>query len=171
MFKRAWDEAFTKKNIQLAFRKSGIWPTDSIHIIKSISVPTNTLLPKPPGVLKTLKSVKSIYRFRISYESSLSADKIKTLFSTTLKLSAEVSILQYQKRSLEKAINLQNKKNRQGIRLNLCGESNKGKVNCSFGATPIWSLLAPAWRNQHLLDPATSIFHLLNAWSSAGVRS
>ena len=132
MFKRAWDKAFTKKNIQLSFRKSGIWPTDSIHITKSISVPTITFLPKPPGVLKTLKSAKSIYRFKISYESSLSADKIKTLFSTTVKLSPEISILQYQKRSLEKAIKLQKKKNRQGIRLNLCGEPNKGKVNCGL---------------------------------------
>ncbi len=37
MFKRSWDKAFTEKNIQSAFHKSRIWPTDGSNIIKTIT--------------------------------------------------------------------------------------------------------------------------------------
>ena len=39
LFKVAWDKAFTESNIQSAFRKAGIWPTDGIHIITAIARP------------------------------------------------------------------------------------------------------------------------------------
>ncbi len=39
-FKRSWDKAFTEENIQSAFRKSGIWPTDGTHVLKTITHPT-----------------------------------------------------------------------------------------------------------------------------------
>jgi hypothetical protein len=45
-------------------------------------------------------------------------------------LSAEVAVLQYQKQGLEKAIQLQKKKNKQGVRLNLYREPNKDIVDC-----------------------------------------
>jgi hypothetical protein len=85
---------------------------------------------KAPGVLKAPRSSKSIRRFHTSYERSPTADKVKTLFSTTLQLSAQVSVLQHQNRGLQKAIELQKKKNRQGVRLNLCGQPNKETIGC-----------------------------------------
>ena len=39
-FKRSWDKAFTESNIQSAFRKSGIWPTDGTDVLKTITRPT-----------------------------------------------------------------------------------------------------------------------------------
>ena len=47
MFKRAFNKDFTKDNIQPAFRKSGIWPTNSSKIIKTITRPTLSLPEKP----------------------------------------------------------------------------------------------------------------------------
>jgi len=47
------------------------------------------------------------------------------LFVTTLRLAAQVSVLEHEKRGLFKAIELQKKKGRQGVRLNLVGEVNK----------------------------------------------
>ena len=52
LFKRAWDKAFTEANIQSAFRKAGIWPTDGIHIIKAIAHPIISSPIKAPGILK-----------------------------------------------------------------------------------------------------------------------
>ncbi len=92
MFKRSWDKAFTEKNIQSAFHKSGIWPTDSSHIIKTITRPTIVLLEEQAG-LRSLKSAKSIRRFYATYDKELTVNKVKKLFTTTLHLSAQVAYL------------------------------------------------------------------------------
>ena len=84
---------------------------------------------KAPGILKAPRSSKSIRRFQIDYEKALSGDKIKTLFSTTLQLSVYVAILKYQNNGLLTAINLQKKKNKKGVRLNLYGKENKNKID------------------------------------------
>jgi len=74
---------------------------------------------KTPGALKTPKSSKAIRRFQVAYDKSPTADKVKTLFTTVLHLSAQVSCLQAENHGLERAIVLQKKKTRQGVRLNL----------------------------------------------------
>ena len=86
-FKVAWDKAFTESNIQSAFRKGGIWPTDGIHIITAIARPVISSPQKPPSILKAPRSAKSVRHFRISYEKEPTEEKVKTLFTTTIKLS------------------------------------------------------------------------------------
>ena len=87
MFKRSWDKAFTKKNIQLAFCKAGIWPTNSTHVLKTITRPTPPT-PERSSELRSPKSAKAIRRFYALYDKNPTADKVKKLFSTTLYLSA-----------------------------------------------------------------------------------
>jgi hypothetical protein len=128
-FKIAFDKAFTEENIQSAFRKSGIWPTDGSTVIKTISRPTLSSPEKTQG-LRTPKTSKAIRRFQLAYDKEPTEDKVKKLFATTLHLSAQVACLQHQNRGLFKAIDLQKKKGRQGVRLNLCGQPNKGIVDC-----------------------------------------
>jgi hypothetical protein len=65
----------------------------------------------------------------MAYEKALSTDKVKTFFSTTLQLSAQVAVLKYQNDLLVKAIEIQKKKNKKGVRLNLCGEPNKNTID------------------------------------------
>ena len=128
-FKRSWDKAFTEENIQSAFCKSGIWPTDGTRIIKAITRPKPALPEKTTG-LRTPKSAKAIRRFHQAYDKEPTVDKVKMLFSTTLHLAARVSVLEHENRGLYNAIELQKKKGRQGIRLNLAGEANKGLIDC-----------------------------------------
>ena len=128
-FKRSWDRAFTEKNIQSAFRKSGIWPTNGSLIIKTITRPALASPEKPSG-LRPPRSAKAIRRFYQAYDKEPTIDKFKTIFSTTLHLVARISILEHENRGLYKAIELQKKKGRQGVRLNLAGEANKGLVDC-----------------------------------------
>ena len=130
LFKRAWDKAFTEANIQSAFHKAGIWPTDSIHIIKAIARPIISSPIKAPGILKAPRSAKSIRYFRIAYEKNPIEDKVKTLFTTMLQLSSQVAVLTHQNKGLHKAIGLQKKKNKKGVWLNLCGQENKDIINC-----------------------------------------
>jgi hypothetical protein len=129
MFKRAWDKAFTESNIQSAFKKAGIWPTDGSHILKTIARPTPASPQKTAG-LRTPKTAKSIRRFYAAFDQEPTMDKVKTIFATTLHLAARVSVLEHEKRGLYNAIELQKKKGRQGVRLNLAGELNKGIIDC-----------------------------------------
>ena len=130
MFKRAWDKSFTEENILSAFAKAGIWPTNRRKIIQKITRPSITLHEKTPSALKTPKSSKAIRRFQVAYDKSPTADKVKTLFTTVLHLSAQVSCLQAENHGLERAIVLQKKKTRQGVRLNLAGQPNKDIIDC-----------------------------------------
>jgi hypothetical protein len=130
MFKRAWDKAFTEDNIKTAFRRSGIWPTDGREILKSISRPSKSSPEKAIDALKTPKTAKSIRRLHVAYDRSPTVEKVKTLFATTLHLSAQISVLQHENRGLYKAIEFQKKKGRQGVRLNLCGQPNKNIIDC-----------------------------------------
>jgi hypothetical protein len=63
LFKRAWDKAFTEENIQSAFRKAGIWPTNGVQVLSAIQRPIIASPVKPPGILKAPRSSKSIRRF------------------------------------------------------------------------------------------------------------
>jgi hypothetical protein len=130
LFKRAWDKAFTEENIQGAFRKAGIWPTNGIQVIAVIQRPIIVSPVQEPGELKVPRSAKSLRRFKAAYERNPTADKVKTLFSTTLQLSAQLAVLKHQNNGLIEAIDLQKKKNKKGVRLNLCGEPNKNTIDC-----------------------------------------
>jgi hypothetical protein len=129
MFKRSWDKAFTEKNIQSAFCKAGIWPTNGTQVLMTITCST---LPAPEKTseLRSPKSAKAIRRFHAAYDKDPTVEKVKKLFSTTLHLSAQIAVLQHENQGLFKAIELQKKKNRQGVRLNLCGKANKDIIDC-----------------------------------------
>ena len=71
----------------------GIWPTDGMHIMKSITRAFLASSPQKPGAVKIPKTARAIRRFHAVYNKSLTVDKVKTLFSTTLHLSAQVTVL------------------------------------------------------------------------------
>ena len=63
MFKRAWDKSFITENIQSAFTKTGIQPTDGKEVIQRITRPSIIMRERSLGALKTPKSSKAIRRF------------------------------------------------------------------------------------------------------------
>jgi hypothetical protein len=91
-FKIAFNKAFTKENIQSAFRKSGIWLIDGSVIIKTITRPTLSS-PEKTQELRTPKTSKVIRRFQLAYDKEPTEDKVKKLFATTLYLSVQVACL------------------------------------------------------------------------------
>jgi hypothetical protein len=80
--------------------------------------------------LKIPRTAKSIRHYHALYERELTEEKVQTLFATTLELSAKVAVLQHQNRGLLRAIDLQKKKNKRGVWLNLCGKENKDIIDC-----------------------------------------
>jgi hypothetical protein len=65
--------------------------------------------------LKAPRSAKSIRHFQRAYEQDPTEDKVKILFTTTLQLSAKVLVLEHQNKGLNKAIDMQKKKNKKGV--------------------------------------------------------
>ena len=65
----------------------------------------------------------------VTYEKEPTIDKVKTLFSITLHLSSRITVLEHENKNLYKAIALQKKKGRQGVRLNLAGQPNKDIID------------------------------------------
>jgi hypothetical protein len=86
--------------------------------------------PEKSSELRSPKSAKAIRRFHATYDKNPTKDMVKKLFSTTLHLSAQVSILTHENRGLYRAIDLRKKKSRQGVRLNLAGQANKDIIDC-----------------------------------------
>jgi hypothetical protein len=80
--------------------------------------------------LKAPRSAKSIRHFQRAYKQDPTEDKVKILFTTTLQLSAKVLVLEHQNKGLNKAIDMQKKKNKKGVWVNLLGDPNKDIVDC-----------------------------------------
>jgi len=60
MFKKAWDKAFTEENIQHAWEKARIWPTNGDAVIAAVTKPLNPSPKKALNGLKPPTSAKSI---------------------------------------------------------------------------------------------------------------
>lgn len=122
LFKEAWAASFTEKNIQAAFAKPGIWPLDPDPIIQSV-----TRIPPPKAdfsstQLKTPKSSKAIRHFQNAYLRSPTSLKRKKLFTTNKHLAAENEILRHTNKELIYALDMQKRKNKKKVRLDLSGE-------------------------------------------------
>jgi hypothetical protein len=75
LFHDAWKDSFTSKNIQKAFEKTGIWPIQSLTIIKQLEKTSNTVSTPsrlPALSMATLLTVRGIRRL---YKSSSSRQK------------------------------------------------------------------------------------------------
>jgi hypothetical protein len=74
-------------------------------VIKIITRPTIST-PQKTTRLRTPKTAKAIRRFQAAYEKEPIFDKVKTLFSATLHLSARVAVLEHENKGLFKAVDL-----------------------------------------------------------------
>jgi len=70
MFRAAWIEAFTEKNILYAFKKTGIWPYTPEQVLGRIRKP---IVPSQPSIplqdsIKTPKTVHAIRQIHLAYQ-------------------------------------------------------------------------------------------------------
>ena len=123
LFKKAWDRAFTEKNINSAFLKTGIWPLNTTLVVNVISQRELTPHQYKEGELKTPKTSKGIRRFQREFRLNPTNAKRDKLFKANEELSAQVSILTSKAQGLENALKQKGEKKR-GRPLNLIGEES-----------------------------------------------
>jgi Skp family chaperone for outer membrane proteins len=128
MFKRAWEASFIPKNIESAWRKTGIWPFQPSVILNTIKrrpcTPTNTKTDRDD--LKTPTTTKAVRKFQKAYWDDPSKAKLKKLFRANETLAARTSIAEHRARNLQEALQIEKKKRQRGKRLNLCGKETSG---------------------------------------------
>ena len=123
MFQASWNEAFTAQNINSAFAKTGVFPSDSSKVLTVIQKKAES--PKPPINPPTPMSSRAIRRTQKAYKHDPST-AVAQLFRAANVLAAQHSIDEHEKRGLRQALQLEKKKRQRGKRLNLVGEEDSG---------------------------------------------
>lgn len=121
-FKKAQNLSFIEENITFTFRKTGIWPLDSIIVVNII---TPTLVTPSKVVaykLKTSIITKGIRQFQKAYYTKPTPYKINQLFKANQTLQAEASLAIYYTNCLCEALLLKKKKRQRSKKLGINGK-------------------------------------------------
>jgi hypothetical protein len=124
LFREAWAESFTEENIQLVFKKAGIWPINPELVISQIQPPRPET--PPPTIdndsIRTPYTAKCIRQMKKSMKEEPTQEKIEKMFKAIDTLQAKASVLEHKNKGLEDAILLDKKTKGKKRRLNLQGE-------------------------------------------------
>lgn len=126
IFKDAWNASFTEKNIQSAWKKSGIFPLDPDMVISKITRTQKKPSEEPKLFPATPTNAVGLRQLQRKFIESPTPVKTTLLFETLEELITKVSILKLENEGLQNALVLQKKKNKKSKRLNLVGEETFG---------------------------------------------
>jgi DDE superfamily endonuclease len=126
IFRDAWRDSFTSKNITKAFQATGIWPLQPLLTLAKIqkhpstySTPTK-LPPLPIATPQTARAVRRLLK------SSPTQKKIDLLERAVLRLATRFEIQSFENQGLRVAITQEKKRRQRSKRLNLLGEEDTG---------------------------------------------
>ena len=130
LFRAAWIEAFTEKNILKSFAKPGIWPCDRSQIINILQKPkdqaTEFELERQASILQTPKSCQAVHRMHKVFRLQRAEPILDKILNSNIHLAAQVSIQNHIITGLREAFQIEKRKRRKGKRLNLLGENDVG---------------------------------------------
>lgn len=122
-FSVAWKKAFTVKNIESAFKKTGIFPLNPQLILDVITKPVKEEVPQ---CIKTPMTNYAVRRIRRAYKNDPTSPLLKKILRANERLAAEHSIDQHVIKGLNLALKAEKKRRQRGKRLNLLGEEDSG---------------------------------------------
>ena len=119
LFHEAWKQAFTAKNVQSAWEKTGIYPFNPDKVLSTFVLPQET--PQSSSKqLKTPSSTRGIRRTFKQLEKAGHVDKeARVLLHASEKLAAELEIVRYENQGLRKTIIHEKKKRKRGKAMHL----------------------------------------------------
>jgi hypothetical protein len=131
LFRDAFNEAFTQKNIEHAFEKTGIWPYDPEQVLSKLRKPEPALEPIPEPIpanktLETPKTCRSVRRVQKAYKNNRRESTLDLIFHANLHLAAQQSINMHIISGLSEALRLERKRRKKGRKLNLQGKDDHG---------------------------------------------
>ena len=122
LFREAWGHAFTTKNIEAAWKATGIYPFDPDKIIATITRESTS--PEPTqATAKTPKSARSMLRTfkQLRKEGHVNIEAASLLYAG-IKLATNNEILHYEIEGLREGIIMEKKKRQRGKALGLYDE-------------------------------------------------
>lgn len=125
-FLPAWKASFTEKNIESAFRKTGIFPYNPALVLDVITIPAPIEAPIASGTLKMPLTCRAVRRMQRAYADNPSPTKLKKIFRANERLAAEQDISRHVIRGLTEALQDEKKRRKRGKRLNLLGVEDGG---------------------------------------------
>ena len=92
MFRAAFAESFTEKNIESAFEKTGIWPFDPKKVLSKIHKPEPVPKLIEPSRLNTPTTSRTIRRIHQVYQQSRQDSILSLIFRANIQLAAQQAI-------------------------------------------------------------------------------
>jgi hypothetical protein len=124
LFREAWKQAFTAKNVQSAWEKTGIYPFDPQRVLSTfvLQKPSQPSAKKP----KTPGSTRGIRRtFKQLQKEGHVDEQAKVLLYASEKLAAQLEIARHENQGLRKTIIHEKKKRKRGKAMNLYDPEEK----------------------------------------------
>jgi hypothetical protein len=132
VFKKAWMQAFTEKNIKSVFAKTGIYPQDSELIIAQIRPedppePT-TSLRKSYNQVKIPYSAVALRKAKKEWRINPNKALIEKVLKANEKLYTHAQIAEFRCEGLREALQDEKKKRNKGSKLDLIGKPYTGTI-------------------------------------------
>ncbi|KAM4067690.1 DDE superfamily endonuclease [Hirsutella rhossiliensis] len=115
LFRDAWNQAFTAKNIEAGWRATGIHPLDPGKVLSKISHSSDVTPPQTASeerAMKTPGSLRAIRRItRRLRKEGLMDSRVTALSRASEKLATQYELVQHENRDLQEALKLAHKGN------------------------------------------------------------
>jgi hypothetical protein len=130
LFKLAFKEAFTKKNIESAFVKVGIWPFNLKEVLGQLRQRKSLRLSilSNSSRLETPKSCRAVRRVHKAFKQNPKLEILAKILRTNEVFAAQQSIDKHIINGLRDTLRLEKKKHRKGKRLNLLSKDESGPI-------------------------------------------
>lgn len=126
LFKNAWRESFTVKNIKKSFESTGICPFNKEKVLKKLPIPPEA--PSTPACLaiRTAATPLTCRRVRQLVAATPTAEKVALIQKVAMKLATHFELQKHENNNLLRAIREEKKKRQRHRRLDLVGEEDTG---------------------------------------------
>lgn len=126
VFRPAWHKAFSKKNIESAWRKTGLFPFNPQLVLNIITKPPKNCFNSSSGLIKTPMTNRAVRHIHRAYQNAPSSPLLAKILRANERLASEHSIDQHIIRGLNAALRNEKKRRQRGKRLNMLGEEASG---------------------------------------------
>ncbi|KAM4061941.1 DDE superfamily endonuclease [Hirsutella rhossiliensis] len=141
LFRDAWNQAFTAKNIEAGWRATGIHPLDPGKVLSKISHSSDVTPPQTASeerAMKTPGSLRAIRRItRRLRKEGLMDSRVTALSRASEKLATQYELVQHENRDLQEALKLAHKGNAE--RPWAFSIQKKVVASRSFSVQPRWN--------------------------------
>lgn len=128
VFKQAWEDSFTKKNIQSAFKKAGIWPLNPNATISQLPPPPQPVATPTRLVSEAASTPVTSRALRRLIKQPPGRARIHLLERAAFRMATKNAILNHENKGLRKALGAEKKRGKRKAALGLRGQTKDGEA-------------------------------------------